>query len=853
MTKLITTKMKSFLGSQIEEAIEEFSNTSFYLYAGVHGDVIGDIPIPADDDRDVTIDAYRNMIFGKRVAFTDLASVIRYVPWVTNKVFAMYNDNDEDLLTKDFFCQVQEGSFYHVYKCLDNNFNANSTSEPLYSFVNQSSNYIFQTSDGYVWKYMFTVTESVADKFKTQNYFPAYTNTEVASAATKGAIDVIRIEQSDLEIPGGGKKYDNYVTGTWVTGELRLSGNNFLYEISNDTISFTTGFYTGCLIYVSGGVGVGQYKTITDYFHNSNGNFIVIDSAFTVPPMNGSTWEIYPEVRITGSGTQTVNAVARALVNSTGSNSVYKIEMLEKGANYDFILAEIVANGVITTDTAFRPAELHPIYSPQLGHGVNAPEELGSTAIEFSVKFSNTESNTIPTENRYQQIGLLINPAFANVIVQTTNTAGSFLVGEDIFKLKPVRMNTNVYISNTSATITGQSSQLSNASIVTTGDLGSYIPGDVLDIEGGVSTQVAQVLVDSTEVRTAVINNAGSGYTPGSFSANLNLGTAVTNATFTVTVNSTGFCDSVIIDNPGVFTANPPFLSNSTPVGGSPGTGLTLKIEMGLDDISIFEPGSYAVIPTDLATNEPIANTSNGSGAELLISFTQTLGADFIDQLDAGDYIYISNIEKTLQQLAVVNSIINATALTITVNGFFSCTMANMYLPHLTANAEVVETANSSTVGLDEVDQELGTGDLIVGLSSGAKAQVNTITRNGVTKNFDTFVQLYKYDILVLSGSFIENEIIFQGASLEEASATALLHSVVADGGITYLYTSNQVGTFTTTDLLRGANSLAIADVNSSWSPELVFASGDVLYIENLEPVNRSTSQAETFQVIFEF
>ena len=852
-TSLLTTKIKSYLGYQIHEAIEERANTAFYVYAGVHGDVIGDIPVPADDNRTISIDAYRNMMFGKRVTESDVMLVIRNIPWESGKVFAMYDDNDDELLTKDFYCIVDEGSLFHVYKCLDNNFGLPSTVEPTYSYVEPSSNYIFTTSDDYVWKYMYSVSSTVVDKFSTQNYFPANTNSDVAAAAIKGAVDIIRIEQNDLEIPGGGKRYDNYVSGTFSTAQVRVNGNNYLYAISNDNISYDAGFYTGCLLYISGGTGAGQYKTVTDYFHNANGNFIVIEAPFDTGPTNGSTFEIFPEVKIKGSGQETVTAVARALVNATGSNSVYKIEMMEKGADYDYLYANVIANSVITDDVAFVEAELHPIYAPESGHGVDSPEELGSNWIEFSVQFANSEANTIPTDNRYQQIGLIKDPAFSNVVIFTTNTAGSFLEGEMLYKITPTRINANINITNTATTITGESSTLSNASIVTDGADGSYVPGDVMDISGGTPTTTSQILVVSTHVRAATINAHGSGYTPGNFNANINLGTAVTNCTITVTVNSIGQCNSLVINNPGVFTTNPPYLANTTPVEGVAGSGLTVALEMGLEEIDIYEAGSYAVIPTDLATNEPVANSGNGTGAELLITFDTTLSADFTGQLAAGDYVYIRNIEKSQQQLAIVDSITNSTSLEISVNGYFNCSMAYMYLPNITSSAEIVETANSTILRISDVDQEIVTDDLLVGFSSGAKAQANVISRNDVEKNFDTFVQMYKYDISMLADEFAQNEMVYQGTSLANATASALVHSVVNTGVSNILYTSNQVGQFAIGTLLYGANSLAVADINSAWGPELEFASGDVLYMENIEPVNRSSSNSETFQIVIGF
>jgi hypothetical protein len=171
----------------------------------------------------------------------------------------------------------------------------------------------------------------------------------------------------------------------------------------------------------------------------------------------------------------------------------------------------------------------------------------------------------------------------------------------------------------------------------------------------------------------------------------------------------------------------------------------------------------------------------------------------------------------------------------------------------MTTSADIIEAVGFNSLVITDVNEQLTTADLIVGAESGAKGQIDTITRNGVEKNFNSFIQLYKYQVTVLSGNFDENEVVYQGFSVTNATATALLHSIETAGSVHFLYTSNQVGQFTSNAYILGANSLAVADITTSWSPELKFGSGDVLYIENMEAVNRANDQTESYQLIFTF
>jgi len=86
-------------------------------------------------------------------------------------------------------------------------------------------------------------------------------------------------------------------------------------------------------------------------------------------------------------------------------------------------------------------------------------------------------------------------------------------------------------------------------------------------------------------------------------------------------------------------------------------------------------------------------------------------------------------------------------------------------------------------------------------------------------------------------------------------TSNALLHSVTTDGGTITVYTTNQVGQFITdgANSIIGSNSGATASFTEAWSPELVFNSGDVLFLQNVNKINRSSNTNETFQIIFEF
>jgi hypothetical protein len=384
------------------------------------------------------------MIMGKKVNGTNVQLVINNNTWINGTVYAMYDDLDTALSNEQFYVITSEGSFYHIWKCLDNNQGVASVVQPTFAFAASSPYY--QTSDGYRWKYMATVSNSLAAQFQLSNYFPVIANTTVAAAAVPGALDIFLVRNFD-----GGTFYNNYVYGTLTSDNIFINGDLTLFNISNNTVVTTNGYYTGCLLYLTGGSGQGQYSTIVSYQSNTTGNIMKIASPFITPPQNGTTFQVHPQLTIVGDGNQTVNCVARCLVNSLATNSIYRIEALEPGKNYFKVQSiSVSANAVVgVTNTA----SIRAIMSPQGGHGANVYAELFCNSIGLAITLANSEANTILTTNDYKQIGLLNNPLFANVNFKITPTQGAFTVGETVYSYTQRQIAAGVTITNASSNV----------------------------------------------------------------------------------------------------------------------------------------------------------------------------------------------------------------------------------------------------------------------------------------------------------------------------------------------------------------------------------------------------------------
>lgn len=187
---------------------------------------------------------YDDILFGKRIANTDVKFMIPRYDWTSNTVYARYSKNNANLYNTNFYVITADR---RVYKVLDNNGNTASTIKPF-----ASTNTVFVTSDGYVWKYMYTIDASTMTAFATPNYIPIVPNTAVQNSALPGAIDVILVDS-------GGSGYQTYHTGS-----LQQVVSSSIVALAANS-SAVSNFYTNSAIYFKSGLGAGQLRTITGY------------------------------------------------------------------------------------------------------------------------------------------------------------------------------------------------------------------------------------------------------------------------------------------------------------------------------------------------------------------------------------------------------------------------------------------------------------------------------------------------------------------------------------------------------------------------------------------------------------
>lgn len=243
--------------NQIIDNIDSFINNikklskSYYVFIGRPNPWNNETIAP---EANVSIEqselsVYRDMVYGKLIFDNDVSYMIRKINWANNTVYSQYSQYDANLINSNCYVITDAGE---VYKCIYNKNNSPSIIKPA---LNSPSG-IFQTIDGYIWKYMYTVETNANTKFTTSSYVPVTVNQQVEQAAIPGTIDYITITNP-------GNNYQVYEEGF-----LQGSANNGWEVILPTTSAQVDDYYTGSIIYLKAGGGAGQIRDVAAYSGN---------------------------------------------------------------------------------------------------------------------------------------------------------------------------------------------------------------------------------------------------------------------------------------------------------------------------------------------------------------------------------------------------------------------------------------------------------------------------------------------------------------------------------------------------------------------------------------------------------
>ena len=233
MPAIVTNKFRLNNAEQFYECFSE-ANTAYYLFVGrpqpwttttPYGGGSDSAPPTPLDNVDDEFMYFRDMQSAKKIATSDIQYAIPRHTWTTGTVYDYYRGDygaQWSSTASDIVKTVNAGTnlwasttlFYvisslnNVYKCMWNNAGVASTTEPT-----GTSNSELTTADGYVWKYMYTLTTAQVSDFLTADFMPVSTDATVSAAAVDGAIRHYKIER------GGSGYTNNTYTSVAINGD----------------------------------------------------------------------------------------------------------------------------------------------------------------------------------------------------------------------------------------------------------------------------------------------------------------------------------------------------------------------------------------------------------------------------------------------------------------------------------------------------------------------------------------------------------------------------------------------------------------------------------------------------------
>jgi len=324
MAAIITNKFRIHNQEQFVESFSESSPNVYYLGIGrpqafttqTRGDSRTEYqgsdtapPTPIDSNYE-EFNTFNELLAAKKVTSSDASIVIPRRNWATGTVYDYYrhdyghfvtgstssvqtaNSGATTLFDSTFYVLTED---FNVYKCLDNNSDANSTVKPT-----GTSTSILSTADGYKWKYMYTLTAAQRTNFLSTDFMAVATDSTVSAAATDGAVNVVKIKtagsggtdgtHTGVAIRGDGSSGECSVTissgaVTAVTVTTVGSGYTFGYIRVADINTAGGGSLSGTeldvIIEPKGGHGFNAIKELGGFFVMLNTNFEAAETSNT--------------------------------------------------------------------------------------------------------------------------------------------------------------------------------------------------------------------------------------------------------------------------------------------------------------------------------------------------------------------------------------------------------------------------------------------------------------------------------------------------------------------------------------------------------------------------------------------
>ena len=230
MVAIITDKFKREVLDNLYNNVVDSANT-YYIGIGRSQDwnVSDTVPNPANTEKAVR-DFRLNLQAMKQGE--DVSYVVPRYNWSSGTIYSGYDDNISGYPSNAYYVLTDENG---VFICLQQG--RNSSGAAVASTVKPTGTSVVETADGYVWKYLYTITALRATKFVSANYIPVQFIDSAGPSAPAFEIDQKAVQDAAdsgqilaVKIINGGTGYTSAPT-------VNFTGNGNKVPSATATIS----------------------------------------------------------------------------------------------------------------------------------------------------------------------------------------------------------------------------------------------------------------------------------------------------------------------------------------------------------------------------------------------------------------------------------------------------------------------------------------------------------------------------------------------------------------------------------------------------------------------------------------
>ncbi|MDX1532730.1 MAG: hypothetical protein R3230_00830 [Nitrosopumilaceae archaeon] len=211
-------------------------------------------PTPTDSDLEKS-ELFEDLLAIKKINSSNIQSVIPRYDWTTGEIYEEYDHrvnmiDDKSDITGNFRRFYVVTDEFNVYKCISNNSRVASTVKPTGTPTTP-----FQTGDGYIWKYMYTIRANDVFFFLTSDWMPCYT-LEVNDGSAQWQVQQTAVDGSieHIVVDSGGSGYDSnnppdvVITGDGTGATATATVDSGTGEVSKIVITNSGSGYTEATI-----------------------------------------------------------------------------------------------------------------------------------------------------------------------------------------------------------------------------------------------------------------------------------------------------------------------------------------------------------------------------------------------------------------------------------------------------------------------------------------------------------------------------------------------------------------------------------------------------------------------------